>query len=115
MSFFRGFLAVFFLLLTIYTGVVIKAEGWSLLPVFIGDIAAMGWPGQFNLDFLGSLLLAGMWIAWRHRFSSAGIVLGLVASVGGMLFFMPYLLVASAIAGGDMKALLLGEQAGARR
>lgn len=115
MTFFRGFLVVFFLVVTIYTGVVVRSEGWSLFPIFFGDIAALSWPGQFNLDFLGLLVLSGMWIAWRHRFSSAGIALGLVASVGGVMFFMPYLLLASASAGGDMQALLLGDRAGAQR
>jgi len=31
----------------------------------------MQWPGQFNLDFMCMLLLAGLWVSWRHRFSVA--------------------------------------------
>ena len=34
-----------------YTSVTIAGHGWNLLPVFFGQMVAMGWPGQFNLDF----------------------------------------------------------------
>ncbi len=114
MTLFRGFLALFFLTITIYTGLVVNAEGWGLVQVFFDQIAAVGWAGQFNLDFAGYLMLSALWIAWRHRFSGAGIALGLVASVGGAMFLMPYLLVASVAAGLDPRALLLGEQAEGR-
>ena len=61
-------------------------HGMGLLDVFFGDIAAMGWPGQFNLDFMGMLTLSAPWVAWRHRFSSAGLALGVLALFGGGLF-----------------------------
>jgi hypothetical protein len=96
--------------------VVGSRHGWDLLPIFFGDIAALGWNGQFNLDFLGFLLLSGLWVAWRHHFSAAGLALGLVAVFGGMLFLSIYLLVALAQARGDAAALLLGaRRAGERR
>gem|GEM_PF-4932734 len=44
-------------------------QGMILLPVLFGGRAATGWPGQFNLDFLCMLVLFGLWVAWRHRFS----------------------------------------------
>ena len=48
-------------------------------------MATMGWPGQFNLDFMCMLTLSGLWVAWRHHFSGAGIALGLLAFFGGAL------------------------------
>jgi 4-hydroxybenzoate polyprenyltransferase len=79
-----------------------------LFAIFFGDIARMEWPGQFNLDFLGFLILSGAWTAWRHHFSPAGLVLGLIAFVGGMGFLTIYLLIESARAKGDIRVLLLG-------
>lgn len=104
----RLFLVVVLLVLGGYTLVVGSRHGWDLLPIFFGDIAALTWNGQFNMDFLGFLLLSGLWVAWRHHFSAAGMGLGLVAVFGGMLFLAIYLLVALAQVKGDAAALLLG-------
>ena len=81
----------------------------NLMPVFLGDIAAMAWPGQFNVDFTCFLALSAIWVAWRHQFSASGLALGVVAFFGGMLFLSIYLLVQTGRSGGDVKALLLGE------
>lgn len=110
MGIFRVLLIAIFMTIAVYTAIVISGHGWNLLPVFVGEIGAMGWSGQFNLDFLGFLLLAGLWLAWRHDFSPAGLVLGLFGVFGGMLFMSAYLLIASIMAGGDMKTLLLGSR-----
>jgi hypothetical protein len=72
-------------------------------------IAAMTWPGQFNLDFLGFLVLSGVWLAWRHHFSPIGLGLGLMGLSGGILFLAPYLLIASYRAEGDVRILFLGK------
>jgi len=108
MRMFGGFLVVFFLTITGYTLVVASSEGWGLLPVLVDNILGLNWSGQFNLDFIGYLLLSGLWIAWRHRFSPTGVALGSVASVAGSVFFMPYLLVSLAAANGDLRRLLIG-------
>jgi hypothetical protein len=84
-------------------------HGWTLLPEFFGDIAAMTWPGQFNSDFLTFLLLSGLWLAWRHQFSAGGIFLGVLGVFGGMMVLAPYLLYASSRANGDIRILLLGQ------
>ncbi len=105
---FRGFLFVFLAGLLAYTATVIANHGWDLLPVFFGDIAAMNWPGQFNLDFLGFLTLSALWTAWRHHFSPLGLALAVIAFFGGMGFLAIYLLVASVRARGDVAVLLLG-------
>ncbi|MEQ1785039.1 MAG: hypothetical protein ABMA14_27150 [Hyphomonadaceae bacterium] len=105
---FRILLVLILLVLTGYTAIVIANHGWNLLAVFFGDMAAIAWPGQFNLDFMGFLTLAALWTAWRHDFSAAGLLLGLVAFFGGMMFMTVYLLIASGTAKGDMKVVLLG-------
>ena len=109
MTAFRVYLILFLLCLTGYTLVVGLNHGWNLLPVFISNITAMGWPGQFNLDFAGFLGLAAIWVAWRHQFSGGGLALGVIAFAGGMMFLAPYLLWASARADGDPKIVLLGK------
>lgn len=106
---FRALLVAIFLVLSGYTLVVASNHGLNLLPVFFGDMAAMGWPGQFNLDFLCMLLLSGLWVSWRHQFSGVGLLLGIAAVFGGALFLSAYLLITSVRARGDIRTLLLGE------
>ena len=108
MRLFQILTAVMFLILLVYTGLVIAEHGLGLLPIFFGDIAKMTWPGQFNLDFLGFLILSALWLAWRHQFSGVGLVLAIFGFFGGIGFLAPYLLVASVKAKGDAAVLLLG-------
>jgi hypothetical protein len=106
----RLLLAAMFVAVVAYTTLTIAHHGWDLLPRFFGDMAAMAWPGQFNLDFFCFLLLSGLWVAWRHGFSPAGLALGVTAVFSGMPFLSAYLLIASFRVRGEVKALLLGEQ-----
>jgi len=105
---FRALLVTMFGVLLVYTAVTIANHGWNLLSIFFGDMAAMTWPGQFNLDFMFMLMLSGLWVAWRHRFSGAGLALAVVAVFGGASFLSIYLLVVSLQANGDMREVLLG-------
>ena len=89
-------------------------HGWNLLPIFFSNLADMTWSGQFNLDFMTFLGLSGIWMAWRHQFTGGAIAIGVVAFFGGMMFLAPYLLWASAQAGGDAKILLLGKERASR-
>lgn len=41
---FRPFLVARLLLIQICMGITIAAHGWKPLPVFFGDMAAIGWP-----------------------------------------------------------------------
>lgn len=91
-----------------YTGVVIAGHGLDLFPVFFGDLARLGWAGQFNLDFLCMLALSAGWVAWRHRFSPGGLALAFMAFLLGTLFLCCYLLTESVRGRGDVRALLLG-------
>ncbi|MEM1114190.1 MAG: hypothetical protein AAGI11_19905 [Pseudomonadota bacterium] len=104
----RAFLAVFVTTLLIYTVTVANSHGWSFMPTFIGELRAMTWPGQFIFDFVGYLGLTALWVAWRHAFSPAGLLLALCAFFGAALFFFTYLLVVSFMVKGDARALLLG-------
>lgn len=110
MALFRVLLALMLAVLLAYTGVVISNHRLNLLPVFFGDMAEMAWPGQFNLDFAGFLILSALWTAWRHHFSPIGLALAVVALFGGMAFLATYLLAASYQVRGDFRALLLGPQ-----
>ena len=67
MLIFRVLLVLMLLAILAYTGVVIAHHGAGFLPVFVGDLIALNWAGQFNLDFLCLLLLCAIWVAWRHR------------------------------------------------
>ncbi len=108
MKAFRIFLAMIFICISGYTGIVAANHGLGLLGVFFGDIANMGWPGQFNVDFMSYLALSALWLAWRHHFSPAGIALGVMGFFGGALFLSVYLFIASHHAKGDIIELLIG-------
>jgi hypothetical protein len=110
MTAFRILLVLLWVATAGYTGIVISSHGTGLFAVFFGDIASMGWPGQFNLDFTCLLLLSALWVAWRHHFSAAGLALGALAFFGGAFFLTAYLLVASLVARGATTELLLGRQ-----
>jgi len=107
---FRSLLVVILVTVVVYTSVVVVDHGLDLLPIFFGDMVEMTWPGQFNLDFLGFLVLSGFWLAWRHEFSAAGLALGVLGLFGGVPVLSVYLLVASFRCDGDVPALLMGAE-----
>jgi hypothetical protein len=109
MGAFRILLVIMFACIVGYTGIVGVNHGWNLLAIFFGDMAAMTWAGQFNLDFMSFLALSGLWLAWRHHFSPGGLALGVLGFFGGIMVLAPYLFFASFKANGDMKVLLLGK------
>lgn len=108
MSAFRAYLVIVVLVVGGYTAVTIADHGMTLYPIFFGDMLEMGWPGQFNLDFLFMLCFSGLWIAWRHHFSPAGLALGFGGTMLGAPYLAAYLLVQSQRTEGDVAALLLG-------
>lgn len=109
MTAFRILLIVLLTILISYTGVVIANHGLGLLNIFFGDMVVMGWPGQFNLDFMFMLVLSALWVAWRHQFSGIGILLFVLALLGGSLFLTAYLLILSWQTNGTVKQVLLGK------
>ena len=112
---FRVLLVVIFLCVSCYTVMVGVNHGWNLLPIFFADMAAMNWPGQFNTDFMSFLLLSGLWLAWRHHFSPAGLVLGVLGFFGGILVLTPYQFFYSFKVNGDVRVLFLGEERAANQ
>lgn len=108
MAAFRLLLGAILATVIVYTAVVISNHGLGLFPIFFGDIVKMEWPGQFNLDFFGFLVLSGLWLAWRHHFSPLGLALGVLGLIGGVPVLTGYLLATSFAVNGDIKALLLG-------
>jgi len=88
----------------------VAEHGINLFPAFFGDIAAMGWAGQFNMDFMGFLFLSAAWVAWRHQFTPLGWVLAVPAFFGGIPFLTIYLLIVTRTPDCDMKAVFLGPQ-----
>jgi hypothetical protein len=114
MTAFRVFLVAMWLCIALYTASVIANHGLGLFSVFFGDIAKMGWPGQFNLDFMFMLSLSGLGTAWRNEFSGAGLALALLALFLGAPFLSVYLLVLLAQTKGDLGVVLLGKARAAR-
>ncbi|MBF2055391.1 MAG: hypothetical protein IGS03_18230 [Candidatus Sericytochromatia bacterium] len=94
---------------TVYTGLTIAGHGWNFLPVIFSDLFQLNWTGQFYLDFICYLMLSGLWVAWRHQFSLQGILLGLSAACGGLLFLAPYLMIVS-LQEKSFKNILVGRQ-----
>lgn len=110
MNAFRSLLVLMMVSIVVYTLITITNYGWNLFPSYLGDMVAMTWSGQFNLDFTCFLVLSGLWIAWRHQFSLGGLALGLLGIVGGIMVLAPYLLFATFQANGNMNGLLLGKK-----
>lgn len=109
MNLFRLLLIAIVAAVGLYTAVVIGEHGVDFLTPFYADIAKMGWPGQFNMDFHAFLILGSLWLMWRHHFSALGLLFGLIIFAGGAPFLCTYLLIASFQATGDVKELLLGK------
>ena len=108
MTLFRLLLITIIAVVGAYTTITIANHGMGLYPIFFGDMADMTWRGQFNLDFLCFLIFSGFWVAWRHEFTVAGLVLGFAAFNLGAPFLAGYLLVVSYQTKGDIAAMLLG-------
>jgi len=109
MTAFRILLVVIFVAISLYTVPVVLNHGLSLFTVFFGDIGTMGWPGQFNFDFLGFLVLSAVWTAWRNNFSASGLALGVLAFFLGAPFLTAYLLYLSFRCEQNIEPMLLGE------
>lgn len=110
MTAFRALITLLWLGLAGYTAVVVSRHGIGLLPIFFGDIVTLGWPGQFNLDFLCFLILSALWTAWRNEFSATGLLLAVPAFFGGAGFLLPYLLILTFREKGDLVRVLVGNR-----
>jgi hypothetical protein len=109
MTTFRILLVSMLIVLVGYTAVVVANHGLNLFPYFFGEMAAITWSGQFNLDFMGFLVLSAVWTAWRNQFSAQGLGLSVLAFFGGILFLTLYLLYLINQCKGDMVQVLVGD------
>ena len=109
MKLFRVLLVLFTLIICVYTISVVINHGFDLITPFFSQMVAWTWTGQFLFDFQTYLVLSGLWVAWRNKFSAQGILLALVATVFGIMFLAPYLLILSFKDDGNVKRLLLGK------
>lgn len=114
MNLFRLLLIAIVAVVGVYTVVVIGEHGVDFLTPFFSDIARMGWPGQFNMDFHAFLILGSVWLMWRHHFSGLGLLFGLVIFVGGTPFLCTYLLVVIGKDKPNMTELLMGLERAAK-
>jgi hypothetical protein len=110
MTLFRLLLIAIVAIVGVYTVVVIRQHGADFLTPFYADIAKMGWPGQFNMDFHAFLILGSLWLMWRHHFSAIGLLFGAIIFVGGAPFLCIYLLVVLTKDKADIAELLLGKE-----
>jgi hypothetical protein len=109
MTLFRLLLVAIIATVGAYTVFVVGQHGMDFLTPFIGDIAKMGWPGQFNMDFASFLILSSLWLMWRHHFSPLGLLFGVVIFAGGAPFLCSYLLIVMMKDKADSAELLLGK------
>jgi len=112
MTTFRAILVMLTIAIFGYTIPVTMKYGLNILPLFFGEISALNWQGQFNLDFLCFLILSAAWLMWRYRFSGKGIMFGILGLILGMSFLAPFLLITSYQTNGNMREILMGEQSG---
>lgn len=111
MALYRTFLAAMLVIILGYTVGAVASDGWNLIPFFLGNIVAVNWNGQFNLDFLMLLWTCAIWVAWRSGFTGAGIATAVVGHLFGMIFFASYLLYLTYVSGGDARRIALGVHA----
>lgn len=109
-TFLKSLLVIQTIALIIYTTYAVRNEGWILLQIFINNMTAFNWNGQFNLDFSCYLTLSGLWIMWRNKFSISSILIAVIAMIIGIMAFAPYLLYLLIIEKGDLKKVLIGER-----
>ena len=115
MVYFRLLLLTLLVWVVLYTIPVVMTHGLNLFPHFFGAMKDMTWSGQFNTDFMGFLILSGLWMAWRNQFSLAGSMLGILGFFGGIPVLTVYLLYLSSACQGDMARIMLGDERAGER
>lgn len=98
------------LIVGIYTVYVGLHEGMNFPQVTISNLLSLQWIGQFTLDFICYLLLSGLWIMWRNRYSTQSIIIGGLAMILGIIVFAPYFIYVLGKEQGDLGKVLLGDR-----
>jgi len=105
----RLFLLVSTVVIYAFTYSAVTAQGFNWPAVAFGDILALNWRSQFDVDLVIHLLLLATWVSWREGFSMKGHFFGFLSIVMGGMFSFPYLLHATYVAKGDPIGVLLGD------
>lgn len=77
--------------------------------IFLADLGSP-WRGRFNIDFLALLALVALWLGWMAERPWFGLIVGLSAVLGGVIFSFDYLLARSFDGDSNLSRLLLGRQ-----
>ncbi len=88
----RVFLLVSTVAIYLFTYLAVASHGLDWPSIAVGDILALNWRSQFDIDFIIHLLLMATWVSWRERFSPKGLIYGLLSIVLGGMFSFPYLI-----------------------
>jgi hypothetical protein len=101
------YLVTAWLLLVGVTAHAVMSLGLDGGNIFLTDFA-QPWRAQFNTDFTLHVLPIAAWIIWREPSKIVGLLCAVGAIAGGV-FTLPYLLIATIRARGDLRRLLLGK------
>ena len=108
MTGFRILLGAIWLAVAVVTLWAVAALGlWAAVETFFGDLSHP-WRAQFYVDLEAHLILFALWMVWRERSRGVGLACAAATMLLGALFTLPYLLVASLRAQGDVAAMLPG-------
>lgn len=107
---FKILLVILTLATLIYTYFTMQIDGVDFLSATIDHLKSMRWEGQFTLDFLTYLILSALWVMWRGMFTIQSIILGIIASIFGILFFAPYIFYLLTKENGDIRKVLIGKR-----
>jgi hypothetical protein len=110
MRVFQIVLVIAWLVLMVVTVRAFDQLGPNAGNVFFGDFAHP-WRAQFLADFSLHILLMSVWMIYREPRLWVGIVCAFFSIMGGGVFTLAYILVASVRAHGNSRQLLLGKHA----
>jgi len=108
LNFLKALLLIQTIGLLIYTFIAMQNDGLNFLQRAYEFAISLTWMGQFALDFSCYLLLSGLWIMWRNRFSRIGIAIAVLAMILGIIVFAPYVLYLVIHEKGDLESVLVG-------
>lgn len=111
MTLLRLFLFASTLIIFAITTYAISMHGINWPAVYFGDLFSLDWRSQFNADFLIHLILFATWILWREGYTLKGFLFAFLSIFMGGMFGFLYLLLATFIAKGNPKYMLLGVHA----
>jgi hypothetical protein len=107
MSSFRIVLLVLWIIICALVIRALVELGLGASAVFLDDFR-QPWRAMINSDFSIHLLMVALWILYRERSPTVGVLCALGEFIVGMPFTLMYLLVVTFREKGDMRRVLLG-------